>query len=470
MLLAFTTFWPVLHVGFLWDDHVMIESNPWMQSWSAAAIRHDFSGDVFDGRGDAYYRPAQTLANRLDYSLWGLRPFGYHLTNLGVHALNAVLVGELVLALGFLPLTALLVASFYAVHPIIVEQLLIIAGRAELFAFLFSLLALLALLRKGMAWLVAAATCTAAALLFKESSVVLPVLGALVLFQAGVSRREYQKLIPMALTVIFYLALRIWVMKSPLENLSTGLSARFVIQALPNILARYVRLLVIPWNLHSHRMVPRLSHLWPLLFIGLTTLLVFAWRKKNTLWLFCAGWFIVTMLPKTPPMINGNFTLDHWVYPAALGIFLPMALVFTVCWTTGKRDWHRRVGYLLFPLLIGWALVSRLNIALRDTDEKMYRWALHFTSSHPIRANLAVLLISEHRPTEAVPLLEDVVAVYPEDYSSRHALAVAYWQLGHRWLAVKMLNEILKSNPSFKPAAQSLAHIEHESRQPSISK
>ena len=38
---------------------------------------------------------------------------------------------------------------------------------------------------------------------------------------------------------------------------------------------------------------------------------------------------------------------------------------------------------------------------LRGTDEKMYRWALHFTTSNPIRYNLGVELLQTGRPAEA---------------------------------------------------------------------
>ena len=80
--------------------------------------------------------------------LWGLQPFGYHLTNWIGHAFNALLLQELVIALGFGNLVALLVGCLFAVHPMPVEQLMIIAGRAEIFGFTFTLLSLLLLLRE----------------------------------------------------------------------------------------------------------------------------------------------------------------------------------------------------------------------------------------------------------------------------------------------------------------------------------
>jgi hypothetical protein len=139
VLLAFSAYAATFKVGFLWDDHAMIEVNPTLRSWSMKNLQKDFSTDVFSGMGDPYYRPLQTVLNRLDYSLWGLRSWGYHLTNFLFHALNGLLVVELVLALGFPPLAALLTACLFVVHPIVVEQLLIISGRAELIGLSFAL-------------------------------------------------------------------------------------------------------------------------------------------------------------------------------------------------------------------------------------------------------------------------------------------------------------------------------------------
>jgi hypothetical protein len=82
VILALTAFIPTVKTGFMWDDHVMIEANPYIRVWSLSNLKHDFSHDVFDGHGDSYYRPLQTLMNRLDYSLWGLQPRGFNLTKL----------------------------------------------------------------------------------------------------------------------------------------------------------------------------------------------------------------------------------------------------------------------------------------------------------------------------------------------------------------------------------------------------
>src|SRR4030095_9619717 len=46
-----------------------------------------------------FYRPISTLSYSLDYSIWGLNPFGYHLTDLILHILVSLSVFLLLLRL-----------------------------------------------------------------------------------------------------------------------------------------------------------------------------------------------------------------------------------------------------------------------------------------------------------------------------------------------------------------------------------
>src|SRR5438552_2382581 len=206
--LALVAYGPTLRMGFLWDDHVMIEANPALREWSTRTLTHDFTTDVFDGFGDKYYRPAQTVLDRVDFTVWGLRPFGYHLTNGLGHTANAILVGELAVALGLGGLVAVLAGALFAVHPIVVEQLMIIAGRAEIFALTFSLASLLCLLREEpWSWLVGYLTFFIA-LFFKECAIITPFLIASVYAYSRTPPSRYWRLLPLFILAVPYFILR----------------------------------------------------------------------------------------------------------------------------------------------------------------------------------------------------------------------------------------------------------------------
>jgi hypothetical protein len=370
--LALTAFWPTLRMGFLWDDHVMIEINPTLRSWSIPHLKHDILSDAFDGHGDPYYRPLQTLANRLDYSVWRLNPFGFHLTNLIFHAGSSVLIGELVVALGLGPLAALLAGCLFAVHPIGVEQLMIIAGRAELMSLFFALASLLFFLQSGSLCLFAGSAAYGFALLSKESGIMTPALWLLVLWFLKDKRTLASRLWIYAGLTFLYLFLRHIAIGAQTPSVSLPYALRFLTTAFPKVLAIYARLILVPWNLHSHRMVPHLSHVWPLYIAGWLAVTAWLIHKNNRIGLFGLAWFFVTLLPKTPAMFLGNFILDHWAYPAALGVILPIAVGLARLWEARQVRWKERCALAFFPLLLFWALLTRLNIELRGSDEKMY--------------------------------------------------------------------------------------------------
>ena len=65
-LLGFLSFGATLTLGFMWDDHEMIEKNAHITAVTWPNIERAFRSDVFDGKGDPYYRPLQTIANMAD--------------------------------------------------------------------------------------------------------------------------------------------------------------------------------------------------------------------------------------------------------------------------------------------------------------------------------------------------------------------------------------------------------------------
>ena len=179
---------PTLGAGFVWDDHFIVTAN--RQIRSLADLPALLTSHAFAGAGEVlgrerlveYYRPVWTLSLAVDHALWGLRPFGYHLTNLLLHATTSVAVFGLARArLG--GLTAPLVAAlFFAVNPAHVEAVAWVSSRNEVLAGLFVAIALAAYAAwRGGGGPRAAFVCGAAsalALLSKETAVALPLMAA----------------------------------------------------------------------------------------------------------------------------------------------------------------------------------------------------------------------------------------------------------------------------------------------------
>jgi tetratricopeptide (TPR) repeat protein len=183
-------FLPALRAGFVdWDDTTLLVGNEAYRGFGRAQLAWMFTTVLL-----GHYAPIKWLSWAADHALWGLDPFGYHLTSLVVHAANAsltcVVAGRLLGAAG-LParagaLGAAAAALFFGVHPLRVETVAWVAERGGVLAGLFVLLALLAYLeaaRRGAAWrrwLAASVVAYALALGSKGSALALPVVLGLV--------------------------------------------------------------------------------------------------------------------------------------------------------------------------------------------------------------------------------------------------------------------------------------------------
>jgi len=144
LLVAVLAYWPAIrHGGFIWDDGYNITGNALLLS--PAGLR-DIWTQVGPGEGGTLqYYPLTYTSFWLEYRLWGLRPAGYHLTNVLLHGLNAVLLWIILLRLR-VP-GALLAAAVFALHPVHVESVAWVTERKNVLSGLFYFLSLLSFIR-----------------------------------------------------------------------------------------------------------------------------------------------------------------------------------------------------------------------------------------------------------------------------------------------------------------------------------
>jgi len=127
-----------------------------------------------------YYRPTVHLSFALDHALWGMKPFGYHLTGLFLYVLNAVLL--LGLTRQLLPRTrapaVVAAAAVLLLHPSVAAVVPVIPRRIDLLAAAFMIGSLLCLLRpvRRPATLSLGLVLGLCAMGSKESALCLPVL------------------------------------------------------------------------------------------------------------------------------------------------------------------------------------------------------------------------------------------------------------------------------------------------------
>lgn len=130
-------FSPALDNGFVgWDDDVYLLTNRSFRGLGLAQLRW-----MFTTRYYGLYQPLTWLSFGLDYKLWGLEPWGYHLTNILLHGAAAVLFYFVCLRLfekaaptadrDARILGALAASLAFAVHPLRVESVAWVAERKD---------------------------------------------------------------------------------------------------------------------------------------------------------------------------------------------------------------------------------------------------------------------------------------------------------------------------------------------------
>lgn len=130
VVLVFLCYVNALGNEFVFDDFYVVYANQ--------RIRTIHLGLFLD-----LYRPFRDLSYAVDYAIWGQQPFGFHLSNLLLHAATSLLVFFLVRTLTTDLATGALAALIFAVHPIQTDAVTYISGRRDLLFTFFYLAAFL---------------------------------------------------------------------------------------------------------------------------------------------------------------------------------------------------------------------------------------------------------------------------------------------------------------------------------------
>lgn len=335
---------------FVYDDYRLIVENTALTHPSdlRAVIWHDVT------------RPVVGLSYALDASLWGVRPLGFHLTNVLLHAINVLLVFLLAwtacgdgtrrgtfagksegaestdAALGARQAVAGLTAGVFAVHPLLSQVVGYASARSELLCATFVLLACLTARRfllggGSRPWAVATFVFWLCGLGAKEVAAMLPfallVYGAVFLRPASV-RRLTLLLVPMLAVVAIAGVARVWILVS-VEYRHDPLDWHLGLVAM-DAWRRYAQLLVWPSGQTIFHAVSPIHTAWDtrvlLTASLLTALAAFAWRlrREHPLVPFGLMWFGLFLLPSSIlfALGRGEALAEHRVYLSSLGVFL----------------------------------------------------------------------------------------------------------------------------------------------------
>ncbi len=150
-LIAFLTYRDILGYFFTGMDAIPLIDSSRIQSFRD--VVRIFSEPGLKAFPDAlnfhkWYRPVTVLSYGIDYSIWKLNPFGYHLTDLILHSLVSISVYFLIRLLTHgKHVTAWIGAFIFTTHPLLVEGIPANVRRFDTLTALFVLFSLLLFLK-----------------------------------------------------------------------------------------------------------------------------------------------------------------------------------------------------------------------------------------------------------------------------------------------------------------------------------
>jgi protein O-mannosyl-transferase len=281
------------------------------------------------------YQPLAYTSLWIDFHLWGAKPAGYLLENIGLHIVNSLLVWIILRRIGVRG--AWLAALLFGIHPVNVESVAWIYERKNVLSGVFYLLTILALVRcddrKSPAWYAVALGLFPLALLTKTSTAVLPAVMVLYLWWQGRSWRAKNACL---VAPFVALALGMAAVTVLYEQQRTGAEGAAYASTAVERLARsgwmvwfYVSKLLIPtgltfvyprWSPDPHVLKTWLPHVAIIVVLAVLFFQRRSWGRPALLGL---GYFLICLAP-----VLGffdiyyhrySFVADHFLYLASMG-------------------------------------------------------------------------------------------------------------------------------------------------------
>ncbi len=313
---------PVLRNGFLvvtFDDDAFVLDNPFIRSVSWNNLRA-LSTQVYFHE----YLPIPLLTYLADFQLWGLEPLGYHCTNLLFHIINSLLVYAVVKRACHDARVGMVAAMIFAVHPVQVETVSLIAQRKTLMATGLALLSLLAYqehdrVPDGRSWYVTSVVAFAAACLSKASVVPFPALLVLYDYTFGRQRVRLWNKLPFVAIACGAALLGVLTKADVAVKPPQGGSYLATAMVMGRVMWEYVLALVLPVNL-SPSYYYRPQEVFTVLnaCAGLTLIAgaVALWRARGRLRLtfFFLTWTVISLAPVANIVPISVMRADRYLY------------------------------------------------------------------------------------------------------------------------------------------------------------
>lgn len=474
---------PSFNNVFIWDDEQFIVSNQF--TTSLEYLPQIFTSNTIAGAGEVsnYYRPLTTLSFTVDRLIWGLEPFGFHLTNTVLHATSAILLWWLLRRLGITKGPALVIALLFGIHPIQTEAVVYIASRGDSFFVFWLLLSYIAftfgLSRSPtklprLVWGMVVVGTFVLSVLAKEIALaglgIYPALAIICTQQ----KNWRQNAIFTVVTVLAMGALAGLYLWLRLTVLNFGDSLNFHMQdsvytenlwirllTFAKVLFTYLRLLVIPYPLHMERVMdPVMSWLsvwWPaaVLVVVATVIAGYVeWRRRHSFWIWFGGWWFACFLVPVSGVVPINGLLyEHWLYMPMVGFYIALWGVLRLLLPQIQQPrFFKAIAVIVGSVLVAFGVLTIRQNWLWRHPIPFYLYTLQYSRSARMLNNLANAYSNEGDLNLAMKYYQEAIAESDMYFQTHYNIASLLAQQGNMESAKKEIEIALGMNPYFDPA------------------
>lgn len=503
-LIALATVVPFLTVfrnDFVeWDDFETLIENPhyrgfaWPQlSWMWTTFHM------------GHFQPLSWLTFALDYLIWGMNPVGYHLTNLVLHAINAMLFFVLArrLLLEAFPLateaqprmlgvSAAAAALLFAIHPLRVESVTWATERRDVLAGLFFLATLYlyltahknALPARRRTRLALALAAYFLSLTAKATAITLPAILLLLdvyplrrlsghwrSWFAADARKIFWEKTPFLVIAVLFAAVAIWAQQSAgaLRPAQQYFLSYRLGQAAYGIIF-YLWKSLLPIALSPLYELPNDFHLWTPLFVlfgavAITiTVGLFALRQRWPAGIACWLYYLVMLAPVLGFAQSGpQLVADRYSYLSCMSLALLAAGALFYVRRDGNHARSRlaRVsGAVAVTGIVGFAALTWRQTGYWRNTETLWTRALDVDPNSSLaHYNLARYIARQGRYQEAVLHYQRALAIRPADADTLNNLGLLVARNGELERASEFFTAAVKVDPGYGKAFFNMARV-----------
>jgi tetratricopeptide (TPR) repeat protein len=455
VFLTFIVYFCVLQNGFVWDDHIQILENNYINDISLDAIKDAF---IPGKTSKPVYTPLGDMFHKIYYYLWKTNPFWYHLIILVYFILNLILIYFIVLRLFHKEKVSFLAALFFLVHPVHVETVAWIGCGMYVLASLFLLLSFYFFIRfleeKKILTFVLSILFYILSLLSHHFPVVFPLLLLLYIYCFHKDRiKSYFILsLPFWILTLFDVYLSINVVNKA-GRIGYNYHETPLIQ-ICNILGKYVLNIVIPVNLSPKYLYPLSNSYSIVCILSLVAIAVIIYLTKSKDYFFCCAWFFICLLPYSHIIPLAWKMADRYLYFASFGFCLFLALI---CEKTLNK---RLSGGIIILIALFYSIITVNMVKIWKDDLSLWQYTEKKSpESTFVIKNLALSYLDFNLPDDSLCYFRKLADLNTEDYEVYSYIALIEFRNGNYEEAIKNYIKAIQLNPDSSELHRNLAIV-----------